>query len=130
LKKRTPHRQVWVKVNTPVDEGIAELICLLNQIDHLFTLDSCQGYEGWGHIYFRYGNWRNLASFVFGILDPALRGIGEMHLCVESIDGNEPMAKLGFRTETIPQIVSVLKDLLTLPRFGCSYDRGCKELHN
>jgi hypothetical protein len=119
-----------VKVNTPVDEGIAELVCLLNKIDRLFTLDSCQGYDGLGHVYFRYGNWRNLANFVFGVLDPALRGIGEVHLCVESIDGNEPMGKLGFRTETIPQIVSVLKEVLNLQRFPCFCDRGCKEPHN
>lgn len=119
-----------MKVNTPVDEGLAELVCLLNQIDRLFTLDSCQGYDGWGHIYFRYGNWRKLACFVFGILDPAFRGIGEIHLCVESIDGNEPMAKLGFRTETIPQIVSVLKEVLNPRRFACSCGMGCRGTHN
>lgn len=31
------HKQVWIKVNSPVDEGIAELVCLFNQIDRLLT---------------------------------------------------------------------------------------------
>jgi tRNA(Phe) wybutosine-synthesizing methylase Tyw3 len=103
------HKQVWVKVNTPVDEGIAELVCLLNQIDRLYTLDSCQGYNGRGSIYFRYTNWQKLGRFVFGTLAPALHDIEGITLCAEAIDGNEPMANLGFRTKTIPQIVSALK---------------------
>lgn len=107
------HKQVWVKVNTPVDEGLSELISLLNQIDRLYTLDSCQGYAGWGFIYFRYGNWLKLGHFVFGKLAPALREIEEITLSLQTIDGDEPMAKLGIRKETIPQIVSVLKQALS-----------------
>jgi hypothetical protein len=105
-------------------------VCLLNQIDYLLTLDSCEGYDGWGYVYFRYGKWWELGRFVFDVLAPALREIEEMAFCVQSIDGDEPMAKLGFRTETIPQIVSVLKEVFSAHKFGCSRGRECKAPHN
>jgi hypothetical protein len=108
MSRSKHHRQVWTKVNAPVDEGVAELVSVLNQVDRLFTLDSCQGHNGWGYIYFRYGNWRELGHFVFGKMAPGLRKIEEITLEVQSVNGNEPMARLGFRTETISRIVSAL----------------------
>ncbi len=106
------HKQVWVKVNTPVDEGMAELISLLNQVNCLYTLQSCQGYDEWGYVYFRYGDWLKLGHFVFGKLAPILCDIEEITLCVETIDGCEPMAKLSFRVEAIRRITSALKCVL------------------
>ncbi|SPJ15040.1 hypothetical protein SBDP2_2090001 [Syntrophobacter sp. SbD2] len=124
------HPQVWVKVNTPVDSGVAELVCLLNQVDRLFTLDSCQGRDGWGYVYFRYGNWRKLGHFVFAELAPALREIEEVTLDVQSVNGNEPMARLSFRTETISRIVSVLGLVVNGHRSEYSHGRECKGPHN
>jgi hypothetical protein len=37
------HRQVLVKINALVDDGIAPLIKALNQIPWVYTLSSCQG---------------------------------------------------------------------------------------
>lgn len=125
------HKQVWVKVNATVDEGAADLVGLLNQVEGLVTLDSCQGHEGWGWIYFRYGDWHNLGCFLFETLAPNLKGIEEISYMLESIDGDDPMAKLGFRTETIPQIVSALNGLFSVYRKSeCSHDRECKEPRN
>ena len=104
------HSQVWIKVNTTVDEGIADFIALLNKIDGLSTLDSCQGDKGWGYVYFRYGDWENLGHFIFDTLAPLLHEIREIEYRIQSIDGDEPMAKIGFRTDTIKNVVSVLKN--------------------
>ena len=37
------HPTTWVKVNALVDKGIAELVVLLNEVEGLQTLESCQG---------------------------------------------------------------------------------------
>lgn len=53
----TPHRTVLVKVNAPVDEGIAEIVTALNAFPGLYTTQSCQGREnGYGFVWFRYGD--------------------------------------------------------------------------
>lgn len=37
------HRQKFIKVNVPVDEGVAELIAALSAFPRLQTISSCQG---------------------------------------------------------------------------------------
>ncbi len=72
------HEQIWVKVNAPVDSGIAGVVAALAEFDTLETVESCEGTEGtpaW--VCFRYGSywdrpWRPLAEFVLGTLGPAL----------------------------------------------------------
>ena len=39
----TEHREVPVKVNAGVDEGIADLVSVLSKIEGLVTLESYQG---------------------------------------------------------------------------------------
>jgi hypothetical protein len=34
------HEQVWIKVNAPVDAGVAEIVSVLNGVDGLETLQS------------------------------------------------------------------------------------------
>ena len=60
------HRQVLVKVNAPVDEGIADVITALNEIPGVYTTDSCQGRDdGSGFAWFRYGeNVHDAADFL------------------------------------------------------------------
>ena len=82
-----PHTQVWVKVNAPVDEGIAELIEALSAFPKLQTFESCQrdaakpvgGKEGRpAVVFFHYGRHdhahphREIADFVLGYLGPGL----------------------------------------------------------
>ena len=55
-KKNQPHKQVLCKVNTYVDEGIKDLVEMLNSFDKLCTCDSCQGGNGqFAIVYFEYG---------------------------------------------------------------------------
>jgi len=73
------HKQTWVKVNTLVDEGIAELVRVLNSFPRLCTIESCQGdTEHPAVVFFDYANdgdeyfWRELSEFVLGFLGPRL----------------------------------------------------------
>ncbi len=79
------HRQVWVKVNAHVDEGIAGLITALSEFPALQTLESCQGGNGEpAYVCFGYGRyaahpWLDLAHFVLGFLAPRLaETVGEL----------------------------------------------------
>ena len=78
------HKQTWVKVNAPVDFGIASIVSALSGFPELETLESCEGNQdtaGW--VCFRYGAywqhpWKDLAKFTLGYLVPALaRVVGD-----------------------------------------------------
>ena len=110
------HRQVWVKVNARVDEGMAEIIRLLNTIPGLQTLDSCQGELNGrpAHVFFTYGDWRRLGAFVFDKLAPRLDAVpGETAATIEMFNGSLPTGRLSFNAEATPLVASALKDLLT-----------------
>jgi len=72
------HEQVWIKTNTPVDAGIADLVSALNDFPGVRTIESCQGTASepaW--VAFWYGShweytWEELSGFVFGRLAPWL----------------------------------------------------------
>ena len=125
------HRQVWVKVNAQVDEGIAEIIALLNTIPHLQTIDSCQGAENArAFIYFYLNGWKSVGHFLFEVLEPNLRPITGTEVSVEMFNGSDPMGKICFRAESEKEVCSALKTALaTLHKFPCSCDTECTELH-
>lgn len=62
----TPHKTVLVKVNSPVDEGIAGVVAALNEIPNLYTTQSCQGRDdSYAFVWFRYGkNVHEAADFL------------------------------------------------------------------
>jgi hypothetical protein len=68
------HREVMVKVNASVDEGIAELVVALSEIDGLETLESCQGHDGErdAFVVFSMPDWRTCGEFLFNLLLPGL----------------------------------------------------------
>jgi hypothetical protein len=110
------HVQTWVKVNAPVDAGVAELVSILNSVEGLETLQSCQGDAGGrdGYVYFACGDWRKMCEFVFQKIGPSLkdRADEDATLIVEATSANSPMAKLSFKAEAIGTIVSALKEVL------------------
>lgn len=87
------HKQVWAKVNAPVDEGVVNLIEALSSFPMLQTIASCQGDTGEpvlgkngqpAKIFFHYGQhdyanpYRQIAEFVLGYLGPGLmRDLGD-----------------------------------------------------
>ena len=106
------HEEVWVKVNASVDRGIAPVVALLNEIDGLQTLDSCQGTPGEkpAHVYFHYGDWKCIGHFVFEVLAPklALEASDIGTASVEVFNGSIPMGKLSFEPEATEVVASVL----------------------
>lgn len=110
------HPQTWVKVNATVDAGVAELVGVLNSIDGLETLQSCQGDAGRseGYVYFACGDWHRMCEFVFQTIGPTLKSRldDDATLIVEATSAGTPMAKLSFKAEAIGTIVSALKEAI------------------
>ncbi|MCK9543754.1 MAG: hypothetical protein M0R03_17175 [Novosphingobium sp.] len=103
------HKQVWIKVNSLVDEGIAEIVSLLNTIDGLMTIDSCEGQGDTAYIYFRFGNYQTICEFLFGELAPKLKKYEEdVTLAIESSD-IEPIGKISFKKELTNALCSTLR---------------------
>jgi hypothetical protein len=109
------HEQVWVKVNAPVDAGIAGIVSVLNSREGLATLQSCQGdVDQQAYIYFSFGQWENLCRFVFGEVAPHLREyLGEDVKLEVIASETSPIAKLSFSAEAIPMVTSALKEVVT-----------------
>ena len=110
------HAQAWVKVNAPVDTGVVELVTVLNSIEGLETLQSCQGDAGGrdGYVYFACGDWHKMCEFVFHTIGPKLksRADDDVTLTVEATSGELPIAKLSFKAEAASVVVSALKEAL------------------
>jgi hypothetical protein len=60
------HEQVLVKVNAPVDRGVAPLVEALNRFPGVVSVESCEGDgEREAYVSFHYGDdWKQLADFV------------------------------------------------------------------
>jgi hypothetical protein len=110
------HEQIWVKVNASVDQRVAGVVSLLNSVEGLETLQSCQGEPGGrdAYVYFSYGEWADLCKFVFAEVGPTLkREFGEdVVLTVEATSAAWPMAKMCFKAEITLSVISALKQVL------------------
>jgi len=128
------HQQVWVKINAPVDEGIALLIEALSLFPPLQTSSSCQGHDNRAaSITFRYGDsgdWKDLANFVFGTFGPKLAArVGDViELAVEVTTWGDAVGRLSIRPGCIQQVCDAVKvvadelGVVTLRMSGCSDD--------
>jgi len=110
------HEQVWIKVNTRVDRGIARVVSALNCLDGLQTVDSCEGIAKYkpAHVYFYYGDWHQIGTLVFDRIGPALWGrLGnEAIVSLEVFNDSAPMGKLSFDKEATNVVASILEELL------------------
>jgi hypothetical protein len=110
------HPQTWIKVNTTVDVGMAEIVALLNTVDGLETLQSCQGDKGSedAYVYFANGDWKRLGEFIFEKIGPTLkeRVDEDATLRMDATTGDFPIAKLSFKAEATELVASALKDVL------------------
>lgn len=114
------HQQVWVKVNAPVDQGIARVVAALSRLDHLHTLDSCEGIKGSkpAHVYFNYGDWREIGELMFERIGPALWGkCGDQAIVsLEIFNESIPMGKISFDKESTDIVASLLEESLSYER--------------
>ena len=114
------HEQVWIKVNAPVDRGVVRVVAALNRLDGLHTLDSCEGIAGEkpAHVYFNYGDWRQISHLIFERIGPALWGQcgNGAVVSLEIFNESEPMGKLSFDKEATDVVASILEGALNYER--------------
>jgi len=70
--ERSHHKQVWVKVNAQVDEGIVPLVLALSEFPEVVTYESCQGVRDLAWVQFVCGGWKATTKFVRNELLPVL----------------------------------------------------------
>ena len=92
------HKEVAVKVNAFVDEGIAELVVALSNIEGLVTLESCQGDPGEADAFvlFRHGDWRQSGEVLFELLMPKIPTEirDQVSLRLEALDNGAAMGSI------------------------------------
>lgn len=113
------HKEMPVKVNAFVDEGVVPLVVALNSISGVVTLDSCErdAITGEASVYFQYGTrWQNLANLV----EALSRALRSLNLCcgfsvsLEWFGSNDrPRAHLSVRPEHVADVAAAIRpDLL------------------
>jgi hypothetical protein len=108
------HSQRTIKVNALADTGIAPLVLALNNIDGLFTIDSCQGSKNEpAYVYFKYGSSpKELAIFCSLLakeLNMRIRGSNDYALRVEwNYDFSTNMAVLVTSQDNIPILTKAI----------------------
>lgn len=111
----TAHPQTWVKVNAPVDNGVAQLVSALSAIPDLETLESCQGDADGGpaFVLFRYGDWRTCAEFIFERLLPALPPElrADTMVLLRAYDTDNAMGELRLDPAAIPALTDRLREV-------------------
>ena len=111
-----PHKQVVVKVNAAVDEGIVEVVSALSAFPWVVTVESCQGEPGPdgrpAGVSFFCGDWRKAAVFVHARLAPALALPQITHaLKVYDAGVGNPMVEIEFPAEAAPEVASAIHSL-------------------
>ena len=104
------HETVWVKVNAPVDRGVAALVEALSRFTGLRTIESCQGPPAW--VCFDagegIGEWRKLADLVLDKLGPAVGELARFEIISGS---NFPKGELTVCPEVLDDTVRCLHHL-------------------
>ncbi len=114
------HRQVLVKVNAPVDEGIAEVVSALNEFPGLYTTQSCQGREdGYAFVWFRYGEDAHEAADFVVWLSKELGVLG-VRLLAEWAGGSALRVELRVEPPAVRELAARLRDLSHAARTSAS----------
>lgn len=138
-RRERMHRQIWVKVNAPVDEEIAEIVSLLSAVEGLQTLKSCQGEatvrprdrESPAYVFFHFKDWETICRFDFGVVSPALAELdADTSVRVDVFNGSEPMCKTQIRSPAaVPTVAAALQEAI-YRKSPCSGDRTRKAPRN
>jgi len=116
------HQETWVKVNAPVDSGIADLVSALGEIEQLQTLESCQGTPGNAFVYFWYGeDWKPMADVVFNVIAPALKEQYEATVSISVFGESKPMAKITMPPDSIPAVTAAI--------YAISHKNPCSQMY-
>lgn len=113
------HREVPVKVNAWVDEGIADLVLALSELTGLETLESCQGEvdQRDAFVIFRYGDWHQCGDLLFGRIlprmSPDLRA--EVSLKLQAYDTDTAAGRITLSPLAVPMFTDCVRQLLAAP---------------
>lgn len=126
------HNLTWIKVNASVDEGIARLVAVLNQIEGLETVASCEGWPGGNgaYVYFYYGNWESITRLAFENITPAIRDIEGVEISVKVFNGSNPMGMLEIRAEAVCAVTDALISSIIPRKTQYSDDKECTGPHS
>ncbi len=108
------HKQIMIKVNAEVDEGVAPIVRVLNEINGIVTLDSCQqGIYGEAYVFFIYRkDWQEL-GLLLNEMATILRENGICCECVlrmEWVGSNDhPRAKLSCGAGHVGDIADIIR---------------------
>jgi hypothetical protein len=111
------HKQVWVKVNAPVDAGVAELVAELSKFNGLETIESCQGGgESPAFVLFRMADWRSTGVFLFDYLMPVLPSeiLDSVSLELRALGNENAIARLSVETSALYALTECIKSLLAV----------------
>ena len=125
------HREVPVKVNAMIDEGIAPLVLALNEEPRLLTVDSCQGDDdGSAYVYMVYGGPAAHAAAFFAALAQQLAKdstrSADYELRLEWRTGNmEPMARLSTPRPSVPNLAGTVRKAISAVRSTAVRTNAC-----
>lgn len=107
------HREVPVKVNALVDEGIADLVKAMSEIDGLVTLESCQGDSGVRNAFviFRFGDWKQSGELLFNQLLPAMSPDlrSAVSLQLQAYDTDTALGTISVEPAAIPELSAAIR---------------------
>ncbi len=116
LNNRKNHKEVLVKVNARVDQGIAPLVTALNQFSEIVTVDSCEGYNDKGYVYFCCQEEIDTVNFVSKLIKALrahLEATHKFEIHIEWVGTEEPYAQIITSRDYLATLVSTLTAIRT-----------------
>ena len=125
--KSKPHKQVPAKITAYVDEGIKELVELLNTFDKVETIESCEGGKNnWATILLSYGppdtKAQETADFAVQLVNRISKTKqynwdkppGGIYLSIQwwGIDA-DPTIKIKFPHERMKEVIKIFEEVRT-----------------
>jgi len=119
MNKYQSHKQVSVKVTAFVDESIAPVVQVLNDIAGISTFSSCEGVKGkeYAHVYFDSGqylpdDWLRLAKLAAKLAKIlSVNAVYDASVCLEwTGDKDNPFIAIEFDQQYASQIANILND--------------------
>lgn len=119
MERQKRHLQVPIRVTALIDQGIAEVVKALNEIDGVITFSSCEGRHGeeYAHVYFDYPqvsprHWLKSARLAHALARCLARAkIYDSVVSLEwSEDKERPFIALEFESDNSQRIATALID--------------------
>jgi hypothetical protein len=117
------HREVMVKVNAPVDKGVAPLVVALSEDSCVQTIESCEGDEERpAFVIFRRGNWQECGSFLFDELLASMPDDlrADVSLSLAAYDDDLCHGRIALSPAAIDRLANLIRNAR---RSACSRDR-------